>query len=187
MSDAITQFLESLKGRLSPHSLESLNGVLQAIELPQKHCLVRSGQRCNQLFLLVQGASRSYYHKNGVEVHNWFAFEGELVGSLRNFHGAVSRENIELLEDSSLIAFDIAALKELIAHNAELATFVQKALIEHGLFLEDRLYDLHMRSAQEKFETLLRREPEIFRRVPLTYIASYLGISRETLSRLRSS
>jgi CRP-like cAMP-binding protein len=52
--------------------------------------------------------------------------------------------------------------------------------------MEDKFFDLHMKSAADKFRALLTHQPEVFQRVPLTYIASYLGISRETLSRLRS-
>ena len=123
---------------------------------------------------------------NGTEIHTWFAFENEVIGSLRNFNNLPSRENIVLLEDSLLMSIDIPGIKSLMKDHIAIAQFVNETVLEYALFMEDKFFDMHMKSAQEKFAALLAHEPEIFQRVPLTYIASYLGISRETLSRLRA-
>ena len=57
---------------------------------------------------------------------------------------------------------------------------------EYALFLEDKVYFSQMMSSMDKYLVLLEQEPQLFQRIPLTYIASFLGISRETLSRLRA-
>ena len=64
--------------------------------------------------------------------------------------------------------------------------FVRKLIEEHALFLEERIYHLQFMTAMDRYVMLLDNEPELFQRVSLTYIASYLGIRRETLSRLRA-
>lgn len=188
MSDnsIIDSFFNQLQPRLSEQSEQSLRTTLAVQHFPKRHVLVREGQHLPYAFLLMEGAARSYYLKNGVEVNTWFALENEVVGSLRNFLDAPSRETIELLEDSTLLTFDLNRIKSLMAENMEIAKLVNGAIAQHAIELEDRLFDTHLRSAQERFETLLSEQPEIFLRVPLTYIASYLGISRETLSRLRA-
>lgn len=185
--DNIDQFLGNHQPRLSVKTVTSLRPLLSVVHLPKKHVLVRENQLSNKIYLIQKGASRSYYLHKGIEVHSWFAFEGEVVGSLRNFNNLPSRQSIALLEDSVLIAFDIPGIRGLMEQQIEVVTFVNSTILEYALFLEDRLFDLHLKSAREKFNALLKHEAEILQRVPLTYIASYLGISRETLSRLRSS
>jgi hypothetical protein len=66
------------------------------------------------------------------------------------------------------------------------SNFISSIIEEYTIFLEDRIFYSQLMNSLERYEALLENEPKVFQRVPLTYIASYLGISRETLSRLRS-
>jgi len=182
----IENFLDARNPPLSKKTKALLKSYLSVVELPKKQVLVDEGQVSTKMYWMVKGASRSYYISKGIEVHTWFALENEVLGSLRNFNTQPSRETIELVEDSVLIAFDIEGLKRLQEDNSEVNDFVNKAIFEYALFLEDRFFLLHMKSAREKFDSLMELEPEIFNRIPLSYIASYLGITRETLSRLRA-
>ena len=70
--------------------------------------------------------------------------------------------------------------------NIQIANFVNKIIEEYALFLEDKFYFSQMANSIEKYLTLLDKEPQLLQRIPLTYIASFLGITRETLSRLRA-
>ncbi len=182
----IDDFLRNCEPKLTESATYLLKPFLSVVSLPKKHVLVKEKQICGKVYFICKGASRSFYLQNGVEVHTWFAFENEVIGSLRNFNNLPSRENIELLEESVLIAFDIAGIQTLMQENIEVANFVNVTILEYALFMEDKFFDLHMKPSNEKFSALLAHSPEIFQRVPLTYIASYLGISRETLSRLRA-
>ena len=183
----LDDFFNSLEPKLKAKTIDLLKPHLKVLCFPKKHVLLRENQFCNKIYLMCKGASRSYYIHNGIEIHTWFAFEDEVVGSLRNFNGQASKENIELIEDSVLISFYIPEIKSLMKKHIEVANFVNKTILEHALFMEDKFFDFHMKTAQEKFAALLNHEPKIFQRVPLTFIASYLGISRETLSRLRAN
>lgn len=184
--DLISNLLEDHLPKLTDDAKSLLATCMKVMRLPKKHVLVRELQVSDSVYLIITGAARSYYLHDGTEVHTWFAFEGELAGSLRNFNDLPSRETIELLEQSTLIAFDINALKNLMREDLQVSHFVQTAILEHALYLEDRMYRTHLRSASERLEALLEHEPEILRRVPLTFIASFLGITRETLSRIRA-
>lgn len=182
----VEAFLENHEPKLQPEVVALLRPLIEARHYPKKHLLVRENEVHGKVYLVLKGASRSFYLQNGREVHTWFAFEDDVIGSLRNFKDLPSRESIELLEDSLLLAFDIPGMRRLMASHGELALFVNQALLDYALFMEERFFDFNLRSAHEKFTTLMRKEPELFQRVPLTYIASYLGISRETLSRMRA-
>lgn len=179
-------FLAAIRPPLGESTRQRLRPLLQLLQCPARELLVRENQRSNKVYWILKGASRSYYVQNGLEIHTWFAFENELIGSLHNFNQLPSRTNISLVEDSTLIAFDIPGLQALMETDLEVTRFVHGAILDYALFMEDKMLALHMRSAREKYADLLAREPEIFQRVPLTYIASCLGISRETLSRLRA-
>lgn len=149
------------------------------------HLLVQEGQRHPYAYYLLKGAVRSFYLKDGVEVNTWFAFEGEMVGSFQNYLGRPSRETLQLVEDSRLIAINLNTLRPLQQTSLEASNFVRLVIEEYTAFLEERLFYLQHHSSMERYLYLLDNEPQVFQRIPLTYIASYLGITRETLSRLR--
>ena len=109
-----------------------------------------------------------------------------MVGSLHNFKDKPSRETMELVENSTLISFNLKHIKPRMHTNIQIANFINEILEDYALFLEDKIYFSQMMSSKDKYLILLDKEPQLFQRIPLTYIASYLGISRETLSRLRA-
>jgi CRP-like cAMP-binding protein len=147
--------------------------------------LLRENQRHDFAYFVIEGAARSYYLKDGTEVNTWFAFENDLIGSLHTYRELPSRETVELLEDSTLIAINLRTLKPLAHFNLQISNFVGAVIEEYAQFLEDRIFYSQFMSSMERYELLLKHEPKALQRIPLTYIASYLGISRETLSRLR--
>lgn len=154
--------------------------------LKRNHILLKEKQHHDFAYYVLEGAVRSYYLKDGIEVNTWFAFENEMVGSLRNYRNLPSRETFELVEDSKLIVINMHSLKSSIQSNIYINRFISSIIEEYALFLEDRIYFSQYMSSLERYNFLLEHEPRILQRIPLTYIASYLGISRETLSRLRS-
>ena len=116
----------------------------------------------------------------------WFEFKNEVIGTITTYEGLPSKETIELLEDSELIKFNIEKIKELTLTNLSISHLINDLIIEHTLCIEERLYQLKFMSSQKRYKVLHETIPEIFQKVSLTDIASYLGISRETLSRIRS-
>ncbi|KEO75461.1 Crp/Fnr family transcriptional regulator [Anditalea andensis] len=159
---------------------------IKVIRPAKKQIIIRENQTNSFAYFIIQGAARSYYLQNGVEVNTWFAFENEVVGSLRNYNDLPSRETVELLEDSVLIAFNMVGIKPLMLAHLEVSSFVNPVIGDYAAYLEDRLYYTHLRSAHDRFTTIMSQRPEIFNRVSLTHIASFIGVSRETLSRLRA-
>ncbi|GDX64763.1 DNA-binding protein [Chlorobiota bacterium] len=158
---------------------------LSILQLNKKHVLIKENQYHDFAYFVNKGAVRSYYLKDGVEVNTWFALENDMVGSLQNFKNCPSRTTIELVENSSLISINLKQIKPLMLRNVQIANFINAIIEEYALFLEDKVYFSQMMSSMDKYLVLLEQDPQLFQRIPLTYIASFLGISRETLSRLR--
>ncbi len=172
------QLTEQTKAEICTH--------LSVLNLDKKHILIKENQYHDFAYFVIKGAVRSYYLKDGIEVNTWFAMENEMVGSLNNFKDKPSRETIELLENSTLIAINFKKIKPLMFTNIQIANFVNAIIEDYALFLEDKAFSSQMLSSMDRYVLLLDKEPKLFQRIPLTYIASYLGISRETLSRLRA-
>lgn len=166
--------------------IDKLSTHLRTDNFKKKHILIRENQTHEFAYFIVHGAARCYYLKDGTEVHTWFAFENDMVGSLYNFRGEPSRETIELVEDSTVITINFRKLKPLMTSDVGVANFVYAIVEEYALFLEEKIQHAQLTTSMDRYLLLLEREPKVFQRIPLTYIASYLGISRETLSRLRA-
>ncbi|HZY80360.1 MAG TPA: Crp/Fnr family transcriptional regulator [Cyclobacteriaceae bacterium] len=156
-----------------------LHEVIAEKLLPRKTILVKQGKPCNNTFFNLKGLARAYYYKNDTDVTSRFFRENELII-------AVNNENIELTEDSALIIIPNDQLSHLQKTYPEL-NFVMRTIAEHNYILsEERSYDMRMKSARQRYEDLLQNDPQLFLRVPLKHIASYLGMKPETLSRIRS-
>ena len=176
----------STNQKLTDNTKVEICKLLTVVNLDKKHVIIRENQRHDFAYFVIKGAVRSYYLKDGVEVNTWFALENDMVGSLHNFKDNPSRETIELVENSTLIAINLKQVKPLMFSNIQIANFINAIIEDYALFLEDKIYFSQMMSSIDKYLILLDKEPQLFQRIPLTYIASYLGISRETLSRLRA-
>ncbi|MFN5627866.1 MAG: Crp/Fnr family transcriptional regulator [Bacteroidota bacterium] len=176
----------STNQKLTDNTKVEICKLLTVVNLDKKHVIIRENQRHDFAYFVIKGAVRSYYLKDGVEVNTWFALENDMVGSLHNFKDNPSRETIELVENSTLIAINLKQVKPLMFSNIQIANFINAIIEDYALFLEDKIYFSQMMSSIDKYQILLDKEPQLFQRIPLTYIASFLGISRETLSRLRA-
>lgn len=188
MNDKILQFIRqySLGFVISKETIDELKKHLAIAEYSKNHLLLKENQRHDFAYFIIKGAARSYYLKDGTEVNTWFAFENDLIGSLNTYRDLPSRETVELLEDASLISINLRIVKPLIYTNLQISNFIGAVIEEYAQFLEDRIFYSQFMSSKERYELLLKHEPLALQRIPLTHIASYLGISRETLSRLRA-
>ncbi len=158
---------------------------LSVLNLQKKHVIIRENQRHDFAYFVLSGAIRSFYLKDGIEVNTWFAFENDIVGSLNIYRNLPSKETFELVEDSTLIAINLVKLKPLIYSDLGVSNFISAIVLEYAVFLEERIFNYQLMNAIDRYKALVEYEPMVLQRIPLTYIASYLGISRETLSRMR--
>lgn len=159
----------------------------EILKVPKKTKLLNSGEKSNAIYFLISGTARIYYlDKQGKESNTWFLFENELLISVYSFYtGNPSFENIEALDDCKLISVKRDRLDYLYNKFLEF-NFLGRKLTEHYYMRNEiQANELRMLSAKERYERLLERNPSLFQRVSLSHIASYLGISRETLSRIR--
>jgi len=172
---------------LTTDTQKALPDCFKKIALGKNELLLREGQICRHLYFLETGALRGFYNLDGKEITHWFGFEKDFVTSFHSFiTGEPAVENIQLLEGSILWAISKHTLTELLNKHHEIERLVRIAYEKYYIRLEERFVNAQFKTAKELYENLLRQTPYIIERVPLGFIASYLGISQETLSRIRS-
>ena len=182
--------LFSLFNNLYPLKEEIKTAIIansEVIKVTKKVKLLNAGERSNTIYFILKGAARIFYlDKDGKETNTWFLFENELLISVYSFYtGKPSFEYIETLEDCTLIAVKKDRLDELYLKYLEFNFSGRKLTEFYHMRNEIQANELRMLSAKERYQNLLDRNPQLFQRVSLGHIASYLGISQETLSRIR--
>lgn len=174
-------------GELPPSQQEGFLKASKNIIVPSKTILQAEGKTADKIYLIEKGTARTFYYKDGKDITYWIGAEGEFIGSVASFFGRTpSTKLVETIEECELWEFDYFILEEIFHTNLEMAT-VGRKFTNHALVLMEKRFDIiHFHSAAEKYEHLIQNRPDIINRVPLNYIASFLGISQETLSRIRA-
>jgi CRP-like cAMP-binding protein len=186
MIDAIKKRIQAISP-LDNEALDKFLACLQTMELPAKHLLIKEGRISGYLYYMIKGAARAYYLKDGKEVVLWFAFEDDLLTSHYSFIAQKkSYENIELLEDCILAAISHKDFNYLVEKYPSVNRLYRVFLEQYYIFLADQYREMHFFTAKEKYDNLLKNYPLILQRVSLGNIASYLGITQESLSRIRT-
>lgn len=154
----------------------------------KKHELfLEQGKVCRHMAFINKGYVRFYFLMEGEEVTKEFSFENSFCGSYTSFiTGNPSRFNVKAMEDLSLLLFSRAHLLELIDTYPVWAKFMLFSVEKLFVRKENREASFLLDTPEVKYAKLLEEHKEMLQRVPLKYIASYLGISAETLSRVRS-
>jgi CRP-like cAMP-binding protein len=172
---------------LSSGLIEHLQSILKIKELPKKAYLLRQGSICANISFIEKGLLRCFYVKEDREVCSWFMKEGDVIISVESFFKQkVSFENIQALEECVLYYINYNELQYIYRNFSEF-NFIARVLTEQYYTLsEQRLYSIRMQRGYERYQYLRIHFPELIKRVPSKYIASYLSITEETLSRVRS-
>lgn len=184
--EQVLQYLESILP-MSEGCRERVFSILRIKELSRKELLLRAGHICQHIYFIQRGLLRCFYYRNDVEISSWFMREGDVVVSVESFfYQKTSYESIQALEDCELYYFSYRELQQIYREFPEF-NFIARVLTEKYYCLsEQRLYSIRMMRASERYEYLVEYHSELLLRVPAKYIASYLGITPEMLSKIKT-
>lgn len=164
-----------------------LHSIAKKIQAPKNKILVNTGERCKNLYFIDKGLVRGFYFDNAKEITHWFAKEEEFATSFYSFiTNEPSPETIETLEDCELTQIAHADLENLYKSFPETERIGRIITESYYIDLEERFLNIQFKSAKERYENLLSKNPSLIQRASLGQIATYLGITQETLSRVRA-
>lgn len=182
-------FLDSISPfvKLTPESRTKLLSLMKKEHLPKGHVLVPLGTICNSVYYIERGLSRIFYLKDGKEVTEDFNAENSFTCSIT---GHITKKpdgrQTELLEPSVIWSLPYAELERLYDDHHDIERLGRYLISMELADMHKRLTAIQFMSAQERYNTFVSEYPSLLQRVPLGMISSYLGITQETLSRIRS-
>lgn len=148
--------------------------------------MLQEGKICHSLFYIDTGFCKSYYEIDGATKNTGFYFENEIATNISSFgSGQKSEFNIAACEKVHAIIFDKEKLFEAANSVPEIETLGRHCIRKFASKQEEFSNLFKLYSAQERFEYLENKHPEMLQRIPLSQLASFLGVARETLSRIR--
>jgi CRP-like cAMP-binding protein len=184
------QFFTALSSitTLSPETIADIDQCLAESYFPKNATIVQEGELSSKMYFIIKGAARAFYFHQEKEYTDWFMFENMFMCSLLSFFGGQpSAQCIETLEASDMLALTREQINWLCDKHHDMQK-LNSLLLTNGLVsLQQNIIDQRFKTAQERYAILLKTFPQIIQRVPLKHVASYLGITQETLSRIRAA
>lgn len=166
--------------------------ILESIIVPQKYAkgemILKEGEICRQFLYIDKGLVRQFYFKHGKEVTEHLGQEQTIVMCIESlFKEEPTKLQMEALEPTTVYALPKADLERVAMHNVNIQILYRK-ILEESLIISQIHADLvRFETAQERYKKLCKLCPQVVLRAPLVYIASYLQMTPETLSRVRAS
>lgn len=188
-SDAGSSLFNVLSA-IYPVSVEAIayaKSKIQLLQISKGSLLVSSGEHCEHLYFVNKGVLRGFVKQGVKDITTWITAENELVTSISSYYQQItSIENIEALEDCILVAIHRDDMQYLYTNHPEVNTIVRIILEKYYQDAEERAYICRLTEATSKYHRFINTKSQLLNRIPLKYIASYLGMTLETLSRIRS-
>lgn len=173
--------------KISPESRQVLLSHMIKEKLPKGYVLVRMGGICRNLHYLEKGLTRTFYIKDNKEVTERFCAENSFTCSMTGYlTNTPDIRQIELLESSTIWSMPYTQLEKLYDAHHDIERLGRQLITQDLLTLNQRLTDIQFMTAQERYSKFITVNPSLSQRISLGHISSYLGITQETLSRIRS-
>ena len=173
---------------MTHEELDVLEGILVPKKCQKGEIILHEGEVCESIYWVAKGLVRQFYYKNGKELTEYMATEDNIVMSIESlFTDKPSTQQMVALEPTILFALPKRELEHEAVRNVNIQMLYRKILEESLIISQIHADMLRFESAQERYSKLVKRSPQLVLRAPLVYIASYLQMTPETLSRVRTS
>jgi CRP-like cAMP-binding protein len=180
------QLISNTYSSLTDDTMAEFEREARIVSMGKSTLLVKEGQYADKLYFIIKGGARVFYIKEDRDITDWFAFENEfLISDNSFFQRAPSLHYIELIEPTTLLEISRDDILKISNKRHDFCKLGGIIITKIMLQSKNRIASIQFESAQQKYENLISMRKDIIQRVPLTHIASYLGITLETLSRVR--
>ena len=159
---------------------------LKTNRFEKKSYFLNEGKICRHVGFINKGCFRTYYLSDGKEINTQFVFENEFVTDYDSFlQSKPSRYFIQALEDSEIVTFNLIALQNAYNQSQNWERFGRMVAEKSYKLTTQRVESFLFLDGEQRYLDLVKNQPQILDRIPLYHIASYIGLERESLSRLR--
>jgi len=173
---------------LSDEALDRLAAISLEVQHQKGKILIYANKTEPHFYILLSGIARAYSDGENQEITFWFGQSGDVLFSFNSYiNNKPGYENIELLDDCCLLQMKLSDLFSLYSQHLEIANWGRKIAEQELIATERRLIDRAFKGAAERYQDFLTQSPELIKRVALKHIASYLGVTQVTLSRIRAA
>lgn len=173
---------------LSDETVTHLASILRPVSVSKKDFLSEPGKTSPKLYLIEEGTIREYFiDQKGNDISTWFGFENDIAVILSSFlSNEPSYTGLQALENCTLYSLTRDELFKMYEQFPDMER-LSRLITEHYFITTERHhYGFRHLNASERYKELIENQPKILHRISLSHIASYLGISLETLSRIRA-
>lgn len=172
---------------LSKEAEKAIMDIITILIIDKKKELQSIGHTCKTIYFINKGCARIYYLKDGIDITESFSFENNIIVRVESlFTGKPSQKAIEILEDAEIIAINAQKLFKLYDTYPAIERLFRKIFEAAYVETVNRIEGIQFHTAEERYNALIAQTPNVLMRIPLKYVASYLGITQVSLSRIRA-
>lgn len=174
-------------GILTQHEIDSFEEKARSQKLKKGDFLIKKGQICKEVGFVTSGVLRSFYHSSSEEeVTYCFTFSNSFASAYSSFLSQDKTvENIQALTDVDILTISRNEILKLEQSSTNWLKFFKHITEQEYIRMEKRIFMLQKETAEKRYLNLLTNHPEFIQRIPLNFLASYLGITQRHLSRIR--
>jgi len=187
-SKMITEDLNAMLERtssFSPDEITAISSRFKVKHVEHKVVLLAAGDVAREVYFLSTGCLRLYYLKDGKDISAYFFTEGAFAGAYDSFiTKQPSRHSIEAVEQSLLHSISYPKLQELYAQIPRMNEFIRQVIEERFVALHQLFSSQILDSPEERYLNLLKYRPDLLQRIPLYQLATFLGVTPVSLSRV---
>lgn len=171
---------------ISNDAQKALENIILTEHFLKNEIIQQPGNRCRTIYFVTDGIARIFYLKDGTDVTEHFAFDGNIIIRAESlFTEQATQKGIQALSDLTIVAINAQKLFSLFEKYPEIEKLFNKIIIHEYVGTIKRVESLQFKSTSERYLELLK-ETDLINQIPLKYIASYLGITQVSLSRIRA-
>lgn len=171
----------------SENEIEEFLQLFEIRKVSKNEYFIQEGEKCREVAFIQSGIFRSFYlSDDGKDMTYCFRFPNMMMAAYSSFiSGSLSKESMQAITDAELLVLKKEKMDTLIQDDLNWTRFLKAIAEEEYLDLEKRFFQLQRDSATQRYTTLLKNYPDYIQKIPLQYLASYLGITQRHLSRIR--
>jgi len=185
MGKGLSEYLKNEFPTIAEHWPE-LQTLFVPEQFPKGSRLLDEGNISTEIFIVLSGALRLWHNDNGRDITLQFFFENQMVSSFESFYlGKKSGFSIEAIEDTTVLKLSKSHFDEIRQNYPAIEASVTKLICERFIEYRNIFFSQIQHSPEQRYQELVENNPEIIDRVPLHFVASYLGMTPVSLSRIR--